>query len=138
MLMPSSPARPRPCAPSWCATFDLVDGSRSIAARRPTSGDAAPRWDLIRGRAYGKAVTIATRAAFIDAGYCSIRSCTDAASAAGTVNEVATKCLHARKGGRVLGRLPDGASSVCARSLRAIAPFSQMVDDATTIRFAVR
>src|SRR5262249_60009346 len=38
----------------------------------PLGGMPAPRWDLIRGRSYGRAVTIATRGCVHHCGYCSI------------------------------------------------------------------
>jgi len=46
----------------------------SIYRGRPAElrGMPAPRWDLIRGRRYGRAVTIATRGCVHQCGYCSI------------------------------------------------------------------
>jgi radical SAM superfamily enzyme YgiQ (UPF0313 family) len=43
----------------------------------------APRWDLIKGRAYGKGVTIATRGCPFACDYCTIPPCIGGACATG-------------------------------------------------------
>lgn len=97
----------------------------------------APRWDLIRGRRYGRAVTIATRGCVHQCGYCSIPFLYGRGQRRRPIDEVAREV--AIMPGKVavfwddyLMADRDYALALC----RAIAPHRKWWTTQTTIRFA--
>ena len=97
----------------------------------------APRWDLIRGRTYGKAVTIATRGCVHNCGYCSVPFMYGRGQRRRPVEEVAREI--ALVPGKVAVFWDDylTANRSYARALfRAIAPHGKWWTTQTTLRFA--
>jgi len=100
-------------------------------------GMPAPRWDLIRGRAYGRAVTIATRGCGHQCGYCSVPFMYGRSQRRRPVEDVAREV--ARMPGKAAVFWDDHltAHRGYARALfRAIAPYRKWWTTQTTIRFA--
>jgi radical SAM superfamily enzyme YgiQ (UPF0313 family) len=111
----------------------------SIYQGRPADlrGMPAPRWDLIRGRRYGRAVTIATRGCVHQCGYCSIPFMYGRGQRRRPVEEVAREL--ALMPGKAVVFWDDYlmANREYARALfRAIAPYRKWWTTQTTIRLA--
>jgi radical SAM superfamily enzyme YgiQ (UPF0313 family) len=100
-------------------------------------GMPPPRWDLIRGRIYGKAVTLATRGCVHQCGYCSIPFMYGRGQRRRPVNEVAHEV--SLMPGKAVVFWDDFLMAHRPYALdlfRAIAPFRKWWTTQTTIRFA--
>ena len=111
----------------------------SIYHGRPADlrGMPAPRWDLIRGRRFGRGVTIASRGCVHRCGYCSIPFMYGRGQRRRPVEEIASEL--ALMPGKVAVFWDDylTANREYALTLfRAIAPYRKWWTTQTTIRFA--
>ena len=112
---------------------------REIYRGRPADlrGMKAPRWDLIRGRRYGRAVTIATRGCVHRCGYCSIPFLYGRGQRRRPVGEVAREV--ALMPGKSVVFWDDYLMADRAYALalcRAIAPYRKWWTTQTTMRVA--
>ncbi len=125
----------------WPQVVDDFEHGRwsSIYRGRPADLRAmpAPRWDLIRGRRYGPAVTIATRGCVHRCGYCSIPFMYGRGQRRRPVAEVAREV--AIMPGKAVVFWDDYLTADRAYALalcRAVAPYRKWWTTQTTIRFA--
>jgi radical SAM superfamily enzyme YgiQ (UPF0313 family) len=97
----------------------------------------APRWDLIRGRGYGRTVTIATRGCVHRCGYCSIPFMYSHGQRRRPVGEVAREVAQMPGKATVFWDDYLTANREYALALfRAISPYRKWWTTQTTIRFA--